>query len=222
MTRHWYEEFANRFCQVALLNAIMFPISCANPIRAHLVLAREVCQHAASLNQLYIPPEYLLSERSGLFAGALVYTFIFGSGMPLLYVFMMFMCVAFYIIDRVMLFHLAGNLEVHRKLSSLLIHVMPAGVLLHFTIAVWIFGERDFPSYVLSEARVASGILGSSTWTASRMCSLGSCASTGLCPRLPHPLCCPFHRGLLRGGWWIYQQRKRGGRNEEMEGVSTR
>ena len=32
VTRDWYEEFANRFCQVALINAIMFPISCANPI----------------------------------------------------------------------------------------------------------------------------------------------------------------------------------------------
>lgn len=223
MTRHWYEEFANRFCQVALLNAIMFPISCANPIlkwRGTLFLREKFVNTQRQLNQLYIPPEYLLSERSGLFAGALVYTFIFGSGMPLLYVFMMFMCVAFYIIDRVMLFHLCRKPPRYTgKLSSLLIHVMPAGVLLHFTIAVWIFGERDFPSYVLSGGKSGKWDSGEFNVDGQSDVLARLMRVNGLVPFVCLILSAAlFIVAYSVWGLRIYQQRKRGGVNEEMEG----
>ena len=224
VTRHWYEEFANRFCQVALINAIMFPISCANPIlkwRGSLFLREKFVNTQRQLNQLYIPPEYLLSERSGLFAAALVYTFVFGSGMPLLYVFMMFMCVAFYIIDRVMLLHLCRKPPRYTgKLTSLLIHVMPAGVLLHFTIAVWIFGERDFPSYVLSGGE-------SGKWDSSGEFNVDGQSDVLARLRRVNGLV-PFVCLILSAalfivaysvlGVRIYRQRKRGGEDEEMEG----
>jgi hypothetical protein len=36
------------------------------------------------------------------------------------------------------------------KLAALLIHSMPVAVALHFAVAVWAFGTRDGPSYVVS------------------------------------------------------------------------
>lgn len=155
LTAEWYEDVGNEFSQLALINSIMFPISCANEVvkwRAARHFREKLVNTQRQLDELYHPPPFSLSERNGYFAAAVLYTLIFSAGIPLGYAFMAVMCVGFYCIDRVMLLCLCAKPPRYTgKLVSILIHTLPFAVCLHFTLAVYAYGERDFPSYVLED-----------------------------------------------------------------------
>ena len=96
---------------------------------------------------------------------------------------------------------------------------MPAGVLLHFTIAVWIFGERDFPSYVLSGGKSGKWDSGEFNVDGQSDVLARLMRVNGLVPFVCLILSAAlFIVAYSVWGLRIYQQRKRGGVNEEMEG----
>jgi hypothetical protein len=102
------------------------------------------------LNELTTPPPFLLSERYGQFIAQVVYSLIFSAGIPLVHVAMVVFIAMSIVIDRVMLVRYCANPPRYSaKLAALLIHSMPVAVALHFAVAVWAFGARDAPSYVL-------------------------------------------------------------------------
>ena len=153
VTSEWYAEVGNGLVQVAFINAFAFPLSCLGKvwrwqIRNWFLTPRVKTQR--QLNQLYRPPKFLLSERYGPFLAAIVYSVMFSSGMPVLYVVLVVWCAVQIAVDRLTLFRYCATPSRYTgKLAALLLHVVPVTVLLHFAIATYIFGERSLPSWLL-------------------------------------------------------------------------
>ena len=100
------------------------------------------------LDELYKPPPYLLSERYGMFVSAVLYTLLFSAGMPLLYFIMILMCGMLTVIDRVVLLRFCARPPRYTgKLAAMLVHAVPVGIIVHLFVAVYMYGERDLPSY---------------------------------------------------------------------------
>ena len=149
----WYSEFGNGFIQVAAVNAVVFPLmSLFNPylwrLQTHVMTRRVKTQR--EMNRLYCPPKFLLSERYGPFHAALVYTVMLSSSMPVLYAVMVLWCVLQLVVDRLALLrHCAAPPRYTGKLAAMLIHTVPVAVILHFAVAVYVFGERSLPSWTI-------------------------------------------------------------------------
>ena len=147
----WYSEFATKFQQVAFINAFSLPFSMASKVIVFELKRRFLAggvKTQTQLDELYTPPPYLISERYGMFTSAVLYTLMFSSGMPLLYLIMMVMCGMLTLVDRVVLLRFNARPPRYTgKLSVMLVHSVPVGILLHLLIAVYMYGERDLPSY---------------------------------------------------------------------------
>ena len=151
--RTWYEDFCNKFSQVAMVNSISFPAFAILPAvvwRAKRAVLGRYSKTQQQLNDVYKPPPYQLSERSAVYTAAIVYSIMFSSGIPLVYVYLIFMSVGFMVADRVMLLRYSRIPPRYTgKICALVLHSIPAAVLLHFLIAVYVFGERDLSSYTM-------------------------------------------------------------------------
>jgi cbb3-type cytochrome oxidase subunit 3 len=151
--RTWYEDFCNRFSQVAMVNSIMFPATSILPAvvwRVKRAVLGRYSKTQQQLNDVYKPPAYQLSERSAVYTAAIVYSLMFSSGIPLVYVYLIFMSLGFMVADRLMLLRYSQIPPRYTgKICALVLHAVPVAVLLHFLIAVYVFGERDLPSYTM-------------------------------------------------------------------------
>ena len=151
--RTWYEDFCNRFSQVAMVNSIMFPATSILPAvvwRVKRAVLGRYSKTQQQLNDVYKPPAYQLSERSAVYTAAIVYSLMFSSGIPLVYVYLIFMSLGFMVADRLMLLRYSQIPPRYMgKICALVLHAVPVAVLLHFLIAVYVFGERDLPSYTM-------------------------------------------------------------------------
>ena len=147
----WYSEFATKFQQVAFINAFSLPFSMASKVIVFELKRRLLAGTASTqrqLDELYKPPPYLLSERYGMFVSAVLYTLLFSAGMPLLYFIMILMCGMLTVIDRVVLLRFCARPPRYTgKLAAMLIHTVPVGIIVHLLVAVYMYGERDLPSY---------------------------------------------------------------------------
>lgn len=150
----WYSEVGNLVVQVAAVNAVTFPLSCLSKVwlwKLKIYFFSPYIRTQQQLNQLYRPPRFLLSERYGPFLAAMVYTIVFSSGMPILYMVLMLWCALQMAVDRVTLLHYCASPPRYTgKLAALLIHMVPVAVLLHFGVATYVFGERSLPSFTLA------------------------------------------------------------------------
>lgn len=151
--RTWYEDFCNKFSQVAMVNSIMFPATSILPAvvwRVKRAVLGRYSKTQQQLNDVYKPPAYQLSERSAVYTAAIVYSLMFSSGIPLVYVYLIFMSLGFMVADRLMLLRYSQIPPRYTgKICALVLHAVPVAVLLHFLIAVYVFGERDLPSYTM-------------------------------------------------------------------------
>ena len=147
----WYSEFATKFQQVAFINAFSLPFSMASKVIVFELKRRLLAGTASTqrqLDELYKPPPYLLSERYGMFVSAVLYTLLFSAGMPLLYFIMILMCGMLTVIDRVVLLRFCARPPRYTgKLAAMLVHAVPVGIIVHLFVAVYMYGERDLPSY---------------------------------------------------------------------------
>lgn len=147
----WYSEFATKFQQVAFINAFSLPFSMASKVIVFELKRRLLAGTASTqrqLDELYKPPPYLMSERYGMFVSAVLYTLLFSAGMPLLYFIMILMCGMLTVIDRVVLLRFCARPPRYTgKLAAMLIHTVPVGIIVHLLVAVYMYGERDLPSY---------------------------------------------------------------------------
>lgn len=154
MSGYWYSDFSNKFAQIVILNALSFPFTLLTPVviwRLNRWYFTDKVKSQRELNELTTPPPFLLSERYGQFIAQVVYSLIFSAGIPLVHVAMVVFIAMSIVIDRVMLVRYCANPPRYSaKLAALLIHSMPVAVALHFAVAVWAFGTRDAPSYVVS------------------------------------------------------------------------
>ena len=83
-----------------------------------------------------------------MFVSAVLYTLLFSAGMPLLYFIMILMCGMLTVIDRVVLLRFCARPPRYTgKLAAMLIHTVPVGIIVHLLVAVYMYGERDLPSY---------------------------------------------------------------------------
>ena len=153
MTGYWYSDFSNKFAQIVILNAGSFPFTLLTPVviwRLNRWYFTDKVKSQRELNELTTPPPFLLSERYGQFIAQVVYSLIFSAAIPIVHVAMVVFIAMSIVIDRVMLVRYCANPPRYSaKLAALLIHSMPVAVALHFAVAVWAFGARDAPSYVL-------------------------------------------------------------------------
>jgi len=153
VSSEWYNEFGNRFIQIALINAIAFPLSCLGKVgkwRLMIWFYSSRVRTQQQLNDLYRPPRFFLSERYGPFLAAIVYSVIFSSGMPVLYATLVLWCAVQMIVDRLSLLRYCATPPRYTgKLAAVLIHAVPVAVILHFCVAVYVFGQRTLPSYTL-------------------------------------------------------------------------
>ena len=153
INRTWYQDFCNKFSQVAMVNSISFPATAIIPVVVYFFKRKITAGWAKTqlqLNETYRPPVYNLSQRSAVYTAALVYSLMFSSGIPLVYVYLVFMSIGFLIADRIAL---VGFCQIPPrytgKICAFVLNSVPLAVILHFMIAVFTFGQRDFPSYVL-------------------------------------------------------------------------
>ena len=153
--RRWYQGYTNKFSQLALTNAIVFPITSYVPVfkwGMKLLFTRNYAKTQYQLNSIYAPPQYDLAQRAACFAGCLMYSLLFSSAVPLVYPYLCFMCVGFLVLDRVALNRFMATPPRYRgKICAYVIHSVPAAVAAHFAIAVYVFGTRDLPSYVYGD-----------------------------------------------------------------------
>jgi hypothetical protein len=153
--RRWYQGYTNKFSQLALTNAIVFPITSYVPVfkwGMKLLFTRNYAKTQYQLNSIYAPPQYDLAQRAASFAGCLMYSLLFSSAVPLVYPYLCFMCVGFLVLDRVALNRFMATPPRYRgKICAYVIHSVPAAVAAHFAIAVYVFGTRDLPSYVYGD-----------------------------------------------------------------------
>ena len=158
--RRWYQGYSNKFSQLALTNAIVYPITSYVPVfkwALKLLFTRNLAKTQYQLNAIYAPPQYDLAQRAASFAGCLMYSLLFSSAVPLVYPYLCAMCVGFLILDRVALNRFMATPPRYRgKICAYVIHSVPAAVVAHFAIAVYVFGTRDLPSYVYGDGVTGS------------------------------------------------------------------
>lgn len=149
----WYNDFGNTLVQIALINSISFPFTLLSPVIIWRMLVYFLTPSVKSqrqLNELWTPPPFLLSERYGQMNAAFLYTIIFSSGMPLLYVGHFVKIALDIVIDRIMLFRACVQPPRYTgKLAAQFLYIVPIGIILHFLFAVYMCGERDLPSRTL-------------------------------------------------------------------------
>jgi hypothetical protein len=72
--RRWYQGYTNKFSQLALTNAIVFPITSYVPVfkwGMKLLFTRNYAKTQYQLNSIYAPPQYDLAQRAACFRGVL-------------------------------------------------------------------------------------------------------------------------------------------------------
>lgn len=155
----WFNDFGNTLVQIALINSISFPFTLLSPVIIWRLLVHFLTPSVKSqrqLNELWTPPPFLLSERYGQMNAAFLYTIIFSSGMPLLYVGHFVKIALDIVIDRLMLFRACVQPPRYTgKLAAQFLYIVPVGIILHFLFAVYMCGERDLPTHTL-----ANGVFG--------------------------------------------------------------
>ena len=155
----WFNDFGNTLVQIALINSISFPFTLLSPVIIWRLLVHFLTPSVKSqrqLNELWTPPPFLLSERYGQMNAAFLYTIIFSSGMPLLYVGHFVKIALDIVIDRLMLFRACVQPPRYTgKLAAQFLYIVPIGIILHFLFAVYMCGERDLPTHTL-----ANGVFG--------------------------------------------------------------
>lgn len=153
--KSWYQGYCNKFSQVALTNAIVFPITAVMPVLKWWfgrLIKSKIVKTQYALNQAYAPPQYELSHRAAIFSGVLMYSILFSSAVPLVYPYLMALCFGFLVMDRLVLSKFCATPPRYSgRICAFVLHSVPLAILAHFALAVYIFGERDFPSYVYGD-----------------------------------------------------------------------
>ncbi|RYE99757.1 MAG: hypothetical protein EOO41_00595, partial [Methanobacteriota archaeon] len=157
-TSAWYATAGNAICTTLLINALLQPmLGVVGIVRARVrrfFAARRVgyARTQDEMNSIFVAPEFAVTARYSGMLTFLFGAFMFGAGMPMLYVLAALAICALFVLDRWMLLRFSSKpsgLGVDTALVT--ISAFPFALLLHVAVGIYMYTGGDiFPASFLS------------------------------------------------------------------------